>query len=297
MPNHITNHLYINGDNKKVLECLTLLYNNGKRKDTQGFTEVIDFNSIVPMPECLNTVCSCGSLPKLASKLCFIYSEYYQLYYKELYSEKYKKKHTNELNFDINLNNINTFISNIKFKKQSSLLQFFDDINVPRKHSVDLTKEISSLTTEHTTLLLQYVKNIETTGYTDWYYWSVNHWGTKWNAYNSSYDDYNFKVSDKDAIDCLPNFLMFDTAWSSPIAFVEALSKKYSDLEFTLKYMDEDIHGDNFDELIFDDGEYFSTDPNKEEICLEIMGEDVADIFGVEDGDENEGDVENIGIE
>ncbi len=51
----------------------------------------------------------------------------------------------------------------------------------------------------------------------DWYTWNVQHWGTKWEAW-----DYELKERDE-------NFLIveFTTAWSPPIAFFEALLQRY----------------------------------------------------------------------
>jgi hypothetical protein len=51
----------------------------------------------------------------------------------------------------------------------------------------------------------------------DWYTWNVQHWGTKWEAW-----DYELKERDE-------NFLVVDftTAWAPPIAFFEALLQRY----------------------------------------------------------------------
>ncbi|GHT83155.1 hypothetical protein FACS1894137_03550 [Spirochaetia bacterium] len=59
----------------------------------------------------------------------------------------------------------------------------------------------------------------------DWYEKNLNNWGTKWN------------VSDCDIEDNDSSFtLWFETAWSPPIPIMEALTKKYTGLSFTLEY-------------------------------------------------------------
>jgi hypothetical protein len=68
--------------------------------------------------------------------------------------------------------------------------------------------------------------NIEKYGYADWYDWRWDNWGTKWDAY-----------------DCYVNELLkdycsisFDTAWSPPIPYYLALSKKYPLLKIEIEY-------------------------------------------------------------
>ena len=94
--------------------------------------------------------------------------------------------------------------------------------------------------------LLQY-------GSTDWYEWRLQNWGTKWNL-----DD----EIDID-IDCpTPNLatFSFNTAWSPPIKIVEALGKRFSNLEFCLTYCElgngfagsYEIHGDKENDTYYD---------------------------------------------
>tara|TARA_Y100001938_G_scaffold149911_1_gene238677 strand:+ start:1208 stop:1756 length:549 start_codon:yes stop_codon:yes gene_type:complete len=60
----------------------------------------------------------------------------------------------------------------------------------------------------------------------DWYNWSIENWGTKWDAceacINHNDIDY-FAVS-------------FETAWSPPIDWIENIMKNFPDLCFTLEY-------------------------------------------------------------
>jgi hypothetical protein len=68
--------------------------------------------------------------------------------------------------------------------------------------------------------------NLDNYGYNDWYSWSVNNWGTKWNAGETSYDG---------------EVLEFETAWSTPEPVIIELSDMYPDITFIVEYADEDI--------------------------------------------------------
>ena len=81
------------------------------------------------------------------------------------------------------------------------------------------------------------LKNKKETGYYSWCDWSIENWGTKWNAYESR------RVGD--------NTVEFLTAWSPPIPVIEELSKKYPDHVFKLSYRDEFEEG--YHTLVFQD--------------------------------------------
>lgn len=65
----------------------------------------------------------------------------------------------------------------------------------------------------------------------NWQSWSVENWGTKWNAYSSL----SMVEGDKATI-------VFDTAWSIPYPVLAAFAKKFS-IPFEHRYFDE---GHNF---------------------------------------------------
>jgi len=72
--------------------------------------------------------------------------------------------------------------------------------------------------------------NKEKHGYTSWYDWCINNWGTKWDAGNENDED----------LDCAdPNKvqLSFDTAWQPPVAFFEKLTEQGFDI--TAYYLEE----------------------------------------------------------
>lgn len=65
------------------------------------------------------------------------------------------------------------------------------------------------------------------TGYTSWYKWSIDKWGTKWNSMHC-------RVESEE-----PFQIRFDTAWSAPVPVLQALSERYPNLH---------IHCASFDE-------------------------------------------------
>lgn len=68
-------------------------------------------------------------------------------------------------------------------------------------------------------------------GASTWYEWSVNNWGTKWNAYDSALRTPNDGRAE----------LSFLTAWSPPHPIINRLSEQYPELSFSHEWADEDI--------------------------------------------------------
>ena len=66
---------------------------------------------------------------------------------------------------------------------------------------------------------------IEKYGAKDWYDWHINNWGTKWDL------TAELLCSDEGYLQ-----YCFDSAWSPPIEFLKEVSKKYTRLEFRLRY-------------------------------------------------------------
>lgn len=70
------------------------------------------------------------------------------------------------------------------------------------------------------------VKEKELYGENNWYNWSCENWGTKWNAYETEQ---------------LGNGVAFLTAWSSPFPVIHKLSEMFPTVEITHYFADEDI--------------------------------------------------------
>lgn len=74
-----------------------------------------------------------------------------------------------------------------------------------------------------------YKSNIEKYGYGDWYEWSYNNWGTKWNAY----DGYVSKISDESFQ------VSFSTAWSPPTPVIQKMGEMFPNLIIEMEYQEE----------------------------------------------------------
>lgn len=81
-----------------------------------------------------------------------------------------------------------------------------------------------------------------------WRGWSINNWGTKWNAYDTKFEDHEDGTAT----------LQFDTAWSHPYPVLEALSVKFPHHQMGVAYADEDL-GYNL-------GSYFITNGARTEL-------------------------------
>lgn len=71
-----------------------------------------------------------------------------------------------------------------------------------------------------------------------WYDWRIYNWGTKWNSSPISCDDY---------------LIVFETAWSTPEPVIKKLSELFKDIEFFVRYADEDF-GNNLGEYTYKNG-------------------------------------------
>lgn len=89
-------------------------------------------------------------------------------------------------------------------------------------------------------LFIQMLQNKRKHGAYTWYEWSLEHWGTKWNAY--------------DVLRSSDTCVEFQTAWSAPLVVIAALSREHPDAEIRLDYSDED-KGSNYGSLSFKAGE------------------------------------------
>ena len=69
----------------------------------------------------------------------------------------------------------------------------------------------------------------------NWYDWSIDNWGTKWDVYPAGHYDAN----EDETMDLFSTAGQFYTAWAPPIPVIRKLQQDYPDYEFTLEYVDE----------------------------------------------------------
>jgi hypothetical protein len=75
----------------------------------------------------------------------------------------------------------------------------------------------------------QYQKALEETGFENWYDWSTEKWGTKWNSYEFRW----VEQSEEKLV------FTFETAWACPYPVIEKLIALYPELNFQTASFDE----------------------------------------------------------
>ena len=124
----------------------------------------------------------------------------------------------------------------------------------------------------------------EETGYSDWYSWSIENWGTKWDAYDTSLSEEYGRLE-----------YVFDTAWSVPEPIFNKLFDKFPDLNFEIGFFDE---GHFFWGYVFIINGVASSRINDENdkanLCIELKGYDPNENYD-EDEDEENGDELGLG--
>ena len=88
-------------------------------------------------------------------------------------------------------------------------------------------------------------KLVEKYGSDNWYDWSVINWGTKWNGVSD--EPYSYVIGSGDTLFTYgEGIIHFRTAWSYPEGFIEALSKKFPNEEFTVEWEEDEGSGEVF---------------------------------------------------
>lgn len=70
-------------------------------------------------------------------------------------------------------------------------------------------------------------------GYRDWYAWSWDHWGTKWNACRA-------ELTEPYSIDHGYTVIRFDTAWTPPLPVFHRMFAMFPQLSFSCSWENED---------------------------------------------------------
>lgn len=193
MPNHITNILTFNGPQKDVEALRNAI--KGVREDDEGGEEhtLIDFNKIIPMPSTLNI--TSGSMVDRGIAILKFTEQGDDSGLRKMLEYPWVKS------------------ENITTPQQ--LLDYFLQEDEKNKSNRDYLQEARMA-----------LDNIAKYGHKDWYSWSVENWGTKWNAYQISEHG---------------DSIRFETAWSTPAPVIEELSNMFPTVTITLEYADEDF--------------------------------------------------------
>ena len=74
-------------------------------------------------------------------------------------------------------------------------------------------------------------------GYDSWYDWSIEHWGTKWNACRVEIDDIEPLSGEPKRVSAV---IRFETAWAAPLPLFQACADAFPHLEFEVCWSDEE---------------------------------------------------------
>jgi len=101
-------------------------------------------------------------------------------------------------------------------------------------------------------------------GFDNWYDWHLENWGTKWDCY-----DHRGEGDD--------GFIIFETAWSTPMLALGKLSRMFDDITIEVKYADEDF-GSNVGTYTLQDGkivDIYQPEYGKDSIklAMDILGD------------------------
>lgn len=201
----------------------------------------LDFNRLIPMPEDLKltagsiedkaVACYYLSLDKSNKNLLRKYLESEEMSFPHNYWNKYK-------------NDIKYFEDNPN-KLKEEIDDFNNEVN-------DFGKNFNSINE----LGKKYIDNIKNYGYSQWYDWRIENWGTKWNVEDEVEVIYNKATDEYD--------ISFYTAWCVPVGIVEKYGELCKNGELYWEYIDEDYDGthilskkdDEIIENVFYDNDY-----------------------------------------
>jgi len=183
-------------------------------KEIQKVCNNMDFDKIMPMPETLNIIS--GRTAELSS-ICYLL---FTNNITDMDDEKVAQAKDFIEGFPIN----GTVSESSPFGERSKDISYLysDSPNNPKCQADVLA-------------LGEIVENNKVLyGTTDWYYWRINNWGTKWNP-----DDCEMVYPDEN--ESLTYY--FETPWSMPFGIMTKILEKCKSLEFSMTwaFADEDI--------------------------------------------------------
>ena len=148
MPNHVTHRLTIKGTKENIDKMIANHFTFNDR------TGGIDFNKIIPMPECLKNSESSGNVTMGLALLNK--GELERSLFLPLTAEHYLDHH---------------WVKQLGIKTVEELKDYIakekPEILIAGQKAID---------------------NYEATGHTSWYTWSNANWGTKWEAYSQNFE-------------------------------------------------------------------------------------------------------------
>jgi hypothetical protein len=207
MPNYVTHRIKVSGPEDKLAALVDKMIKQEPGRFS-GMTQLFDFNALVPMPERLRDMTK-GSELNVGLAL---------LGYEGSTLEKMQRGNFSSEPEKIGVKKTMTTYLKRPWAQDKGIYSV-EDMEAYLKNNHPKAIELAE----------RGLANLRDYGYTDWYDWAIDNWGTKWNACNYSqsarrdgYWEFNF-----------------DTAWSYVEPIFEHLSNEFPELEFDVAYIDE----------------------------------------------------------
>lgn len=235
MPNYCQSKLLVIGD-KDIIKQM-----EEERFSRREHLWMLDFDKVLPMPKSLHIEAGC--MTSFTQKL--------------LYPTQGQEP--------LQLNEV---IATLSFRKDV----LPDDAAQPQslKDVIGLLKQ----TPQGRHILLEghlRQRNLKQYGCTDWYEWSIDNWGTKWNCTDFSKEQHD---SEKSAL------YFMETAWSPPLPVIDELACLYPKLRFEMSFLElgADFAGESYWQNGFQ--EFFNLDCDAQQMAIDVFGYDKSDFNG-----------------
>lgn len=158
----------------------------------------------------------------------------------------------------------NVHISNKDSKKIDALVKVLEENKDVFNHLCPMPEELRSTTSPNTD---NAALMTEKYGYSDWYDWSVNNWGTKWDADVHSWE----RDGDNDV------YMSFNTAWCPPIELYDKLTAEGWEINGT--YIEE---GMGFvGEYVYGVDNYYEYGDATSDTILDFVPEHLNEEYGI----------------
>lgn len=208
MPNYVTHRVRVTGPEEQIAALMDKVILKEEDIRSGQKYKVFDFNTLIPMPQRLRDMVK-GSETGVGLAL---------LGYEVQTLEKMAQG-----DFDP---------SPVKVGVKKTMVSYLRMPWVIEKKINSVDDMVAYLKKENPNAVKlgqQALDNYRDYGYTDWYDWAVDKWGTKWNS--SSYSE----TSRRDGY----WEFTFNTAWSYVEPIFKCLSEEFPELEFDVAYIDE----------------------------------------------------------
>ena len=213
MPNYVKAKLQVSGENtKELIDSLCEVCKDGHKR--------FDFNKIIPMPDELR-IC-CGGPTESCMKL-FINSLPMGFSAHTKYVKAYVAYKNSQPRFSL----FNAKLDDIPIMNEDEINSMLEDLikRYTKERQFDSDDPVFNTKEDVFAYGKRALDNYLIYGYLDWYDWSRDHWGTKWNACDCYVTDSEIE---------------FSTAWSNVVGLIVELSIQHPDYEFYYEYADED---------------------------------------------------------